>query len=300
MYLSVAVFVTALIIFNYSVDFEDGWIDARFTGTGWRPVFFFLTHAVAYYGALFIVYLFRRREDVIFTRAFWIKSLLAFALIGVDRSVFFYHELRDIVPPQTLMFWFKCSANLTGLLTTFIPLIAFKFLFDRNERYGLYGLRFRGVNWRAYWMLLGFMVVLLYFASLIPELQDYYPTYKRAGGAAWARFYGLDEWVAKLFYETVYLTDFVFIELFFRGLMVVGFAKLLGKNAVLPMAATYCALHFGKPLGETVSSVFGGYILGILALYSRNIWGGVFLHGGVALFMDIFALMRTATPNNLQ
>ena len=38
------------------------------------------------------------------------------------------------------------------------------------------------------------------------------------------------------------------------------------------MAATYAALHFGKPMGETISSIFGGYILGVIALYNHSNW----------------------------
>jgi membrane protease YdiL (CAAX protease family) len=79
---------------------------------------------------------------------------------------------------------------------------------------------------------------------------------------------------------------------FFRGFLVIGLSKLLGKNVILPMAATYVVLHFGKPMGETISSVLGGYILGIIALYSRNIWGGVFIHGGIAFLMEVFAFWR--------
>ena len=40
------------------------------------------------------------------------------------------------------------------------------------------------------------------------------------------------------------------------------------------MAAMYVSIHFGKPLGETISSFFGGYILGIITINSRNIIGG--------------------------
>jgi hypothetical protein len=58
------------------------------------------------------------------------------------------------------------------------------------------------------------------------------------------------------------------------------------------MAAAYAVLHFGKPMGEAISSVFGGYILGIIALYGRNIWGGVFIHGGIAFLMEVLAFLR--------
>jgi hypothetical protein len=42
-------------------------------------------------------------------------------------------------------------------------------------------------------------------------------------------------------------------------------------------------------MGEAISSVFGGYILGILALQKGNITGGIVLHLGVAWMMELFA-----------
>ncbi|MDA3927760.1 MAG: hypothetical protein PF541_02300 [Prolixibacteraceae bacterium] len=52
-------------------------------------------------------------------------------------------------------------------------------------------------------------------------------------------------------------------------------AKLLGREAVFPMIATYVVLHFGKPMGEAVGAVFMGYILGVIAFEGKNIWGGI-------------------------
>lgn len=293
MYLACGIWIAALIVFNYSIDFEDGWIDRKFTGTGWRPLWFFLTHAVAYYGTLLIIWLFRRKR-VKFSRLFWIKSLLVFSVIGFDRSLFIYHELKAVVPRATLQFWFQTLSNLTSAVTVLLPAIALKFMFDRRSGDGLYGISFRKTDFRPYWMMMAFMIPVLFLASYIPEIRDYYPIYRRVGGASFAQYYHVGEWVPKTIFELCYVSDFIFTELFFRGLLVVGFARLLGKDTVIPMAATYATLHFGKPIGETVSSIFGGYILGILALYSRNIWGGIFVHGGVAFFMEVFAFLRMA------
>ncbi len=58
------------------------------------------------------------------------------------------------------------------------------------------------------------------------------------------------------------------------------------------MVVLYAVCHFGKPVGETISSIFGGYLLGILAYKSRNVWGGVFVHVGVALFMELFGFYQ--------
>ena len=74
---------------------------------------------------------------------------------------------------------------------------------------------------------------------------------------------------------------------FFRGFLIVGMVRYFGPQVVLPMILTYCFLHFGKPLTESISSLFGGYILGIISLHSKSIWGGVIIHVGIAWLMEI-------------
>ena len=103
---------------------------------------------------------------------------------------------------------------------------------------------------------------------------------------------GLSQTQMGVIYEFFYLADFTFTELVFRGVLVIGMARLIGKDAVLPMVAVYAFLHFGKPLGETIGSVFGGYILGVIALKSKNIVGGCIIHIGVAFLMDIAAYIQ--------
>jgi len=67
---------------------------------------------------------------------------------------------------------------------------------------------------------------------------------------------------------------------------------VLGRKAILPMVAMYVCVHFGKPLGETISSVFGGFMLGALAYQTRHIWGGVIVHILVALSMEIMGIIH--------
>ena len=73
--------------------------------------------------------------------------------------------------------------------------------------------------------------------------------------------------------------------------MVVGLSRYLGKNAILPMVACYAFLHFGKPMWETIGSVFGGFGLGVLAYESKNIYGGLIVHLGVAWGMEFSAFI---------
>ena len=68
---------------------------------------------------------------------------------------------------------------------------------------------------------------------------------------------------------------------------VIGFIKWVGKDAILPMACFYCTIHFGKPMGECISSYFGGLLLGIVACNTRSIYGGLMVHLGIAWLMEI-------------
>jgi membrane protease YdiL (CAAX protease family) len=66
----------------------------------------------------------------------------------------------------------------------------------------------------------------------------------------------------------------------------------IGRGAVLSMAVVYCSLHFGKPMGEAISSVVGGYILGVIAFETRSVWGGVIVHMGIAWLMETVAFLQ--------
>ena len=94
-------------------------------------------------------------------------------------------------------------------------------------------------------------------------------------------------WLYKLLFELSYGSDFFSVEIFFRGFLVIGFIKWVGKDAILPMACFYCTIHFGKPMGECISSYFGGLLLGIVAYNTRSIYGGLMVHLGIAWLMEI-------------
>ena len=58
------------------------------------------------------------------------------------------------------------------------------------------------------------------------------------------------------------------------------------------MIAVYVALHFGKPVMETISAMFGGYFLGALAFQTRHIWGGVIIHMGIAFIIELLRIFQ--------
>lgn len=154
--------------------------------------------------------------------------------------------------------------------------------FHSNETF--YGLSGRKVSFKPYLLMLLIMVPLISVASMQPDFLEAYPKLKN--------ILPLPEnahpaWWYKLLFELSYGSDFLSIETFFRGFLVIGFARWVGKDAILPMACFYCTIHFGKPLGECISSFFGGLLLGLVSYHTRSVFGGLIVHLGIAWLMEL-------------
>lgn len=158
--------------------------------------------------------------------------------------------------------------------------IIWKIFHPQKPFYGLYVKNFEA---RPYLLMLLIMVPLVALASTQKDFLLMYPKLKNI------QFFLAqnDSAFYKLLYELSYGSDFLTIELFFRGFLILGFIKWAGKDVILPMALFYCTIHFGKPLGECISSFFGGIILGIITYHTRSILGGLMVHLGIAWLMEL-------------
>ncbi len=284
------IFTGLLIAINFKLNFEDDYID-RYNGRNIRILFYTLVQLIPFLICLFLI-VGRTKQTFWKDKIFWLKLILGFSILGLDRAFHFHYYLIQNLPGEVMIFAFKCLNSSVGILTSVFLLFLLYTLIDKNRIDTFYGLTFKDVDYKAYLLLFVLMIPLVFGASFLTQFTDYYPKYKSSLGEAFALYYDLPIWLSVLVYEISYLSDFLSIELFFRGFLIIGLAPHLGKHVILPMACTYAVLHFGKPLGECISSVFGGYILGVIALYSRNIWGGVVLHMGVAALMEFFAFLQ--------
>ncbi len=95
-----------------------------------------------------------------------------------------------------------------------------------------------------------------------------------------------------LCWELFYGMQFFALEVFFRGFMLTELKHRWGWRAVLFMVVPYCMIHFSKPGLEAMGAIIAGSVLGILALRTRNIWGGVAIHVAVAWSMDFASLTQ--------
>ena len=167
------------------------------------------------------------------------------------------------------------------VVLSFILFIIWKIYYSKESFFGLTVKRF---NWKPYLIMLLIMVPLIAAASTQADFLSMYPKLKDIDTA----LYGVkNKWFYHLLHELSYGSDFISVELFFRGFLILAFVKVVGKDAILPMACFYCTIHFGKPLGECISSYFGGMILGIVVYNTRSIVGGLMVHLGIAWLMEL-------------
>lgn len=188
---------------------------------------------------------------------------------------------RFVFSELTLYIWWG-GWHLIGYVL--IPVLVIKYILKEHIRD--YGIGFKGLreHWVWYVYLAAPIVVFAYLASFREDFLNSYPFYNQAARS----FFDFMAW------ELIYLVQFVCLEFFFRGFVLRGCYRSYGAGAIFIMCVPYLMIHFTKPWLEATGAILFGMFLGVLALRSRSIWGGVAVHITIALSMDLFALARGA------
>ncbi|MBD0280089.1 MAG: hypothetical protein ICV81_19315, partial [Flavisolibacter sp.] len=132
---------------------------------------------------------------------------------------------------NNVIYWPFKLVVVTGLL-----LIIWR-LYFRDEPF--FGFTTKNLHVRIYFYMLLVMVPLVAAAATQPDFQAMYPRMQHV-----QHLFDDNIGWKKLLYELSYGSDFFTIELFFRGFLVLAFAKWVGKGAILPMALFYCSILF--------------------------------------------------------
>lgn len=275
-------FLALAIATNYHFDLEDAYLD-HYKNTVIGTFYFFVLN-VCMYGIPLVVL--KQNEYVsgaIKDQQFWLYISVSLLVLSLMQST----DLARILVPE----WYndnyfnrKLGSKLNSILK-----YAFSFLllglFIGKLKFKGFGLCNFKIEYKTYLGFLLVMVPLLVFASTQADFLKTYPKLKQIAVS-------YEKYVQQLLiYEPVYLLNFVMLEWFFRGYMVLFFKKYLNTKAIILVAMVYCSFHFGKPLLECISSFFGGYILGYIIYNTKSIWGGVIVHMGIAFLMDLFAFL---------
>ena len=219
----------------------------------------------------------------------WVFPVILLTIDGAGQGYYGYMAWAEA---HGTTFRDKAYLQLVGSFmfrSVFIVLCLCVFRWLVEGKFGLYGLKRSGKYLRVYALIYVLLSPMFLMVSFTPQFLSYYPKMHITwyeGAMGWER------WQLIGLFEAFYANDFIGVEGMFRGALVIGLARWLGCRAVLPMTLTYMCIHLGKPDLELVSSVIGGYILGILAWRTRHLWGGIIIHLGIALFFEVVGIAR--------
>jgi membrane protease YdiL (CAAX protease family) len=154
-----------------------------------------------------------------------------------------------------------------------IPLAAGGLLFrDRPPDYGI-----RIGRWKlgilATVVGLAIMALVLFGASKLPEFRSYYHRYT---------IY----WPQLILHNALYMFAWEFM---FRGYMLFGLEKSIGRNAIFVQTIPFVLLHLDKPFLETLACIPGGFVLGYVAYKTRSFLPCFVIHLGIYAMMVFFA-----------
>ncbi len=241
-------------------------------------IMYFLSFGVPY----LLMFLFKQTRDAAKSVKLWGLILFSIIIFSV-RAWFFQHSgwVQELVPMDYKVVTYKYAVNLAGFVFLFIPCFIYWLIADRKNQ-PVYGFHSKGVDLKPYLFLLLLMVPLLLWAAQQRDFQDVYPRAEHLNLTDKTKGHSL----LTALYELCYSLDFVVTEFFFRGFLILALARYAGPKTILPMCVYYVSIHFDKPLGECISSFFGGALLGILVYNTRSIYGGIIVHLGIALLME--------------
>jgi hypothetical protein len=276
--------LAVLVLLNYSVGIESA--IKKFPSTTIRFLGFFLLYTFIFttcYGIQFVFSGPGISSKKYFFSLLFLCPLIFAAKISVDISDFIINSTP--ADPWNKYWQMVLNWPLKCIIILFI--IAAIWHWHRYSK-PVAGLN-KNLYWKPYLLLLLCAVPLILIASSMVDFQSAYPKLKRI---AFIYPYTNNDFIYNLMFELSYGSDFLTIEAFFRGFVVLAFIRYAGKDAILPMAAFYCTIHFGKPLFECITSYIGGVFLGVIVYNTRSIWGGFIVHLGMAWLMDAFTIIN--------
>jgi uncharacterized protein len=203
-------------------------------------------------------------QKYIKNRILWGYDLNLVAVVSISTLVLIlerYYPLNIDFPRATELIYYLL-----------VPLVAGWLLFrDKPWDYGI-----RIGRWKASIILtaacLAAMALILYGTGKMPEFRSYYHMHAIA-------------WPELLLDAALYMFAWEFL---FRGYMLFGLEKSIGKSAIFVQTIPFVLLHIGKPFLETLACIPGGFIFGYVAYRTRSVLPCFVIHFGIYAMMIFF------------
>ena len=188
-----------------------------------------------------------------------------FNLKKIDFNLWLLLFLSFFIP---FIFWFMpLNPILTSLLLYgIIPLVIIVLIFKESPKnFGFsFGNKRKVVFYSIIFSLL--LTPIIVMSSFIPDVNSYY-IIKTINNLSTFFLFELNNGVLLFFWE-----------LFFRGFILFGLYKKLGKAALPIHAIPFALFHVGKPGVEIVASFFAALLLGQIALKSKSFLPAFVIH----------------------
>jgi hypothetical protein len=249
--------------------------------TGGSFAGFYLLYFIPFASAFFLQLLFFKDCSYYRNHWFWVILFLAPAFFSFRVNSSWQETIiNKLWDGEALLYWTRCINWVIRVFMVLVPVYIIWLIKDRSNQpfYGSASLK----DIKPYLMMLLIMIPLIALASTQKDFLSMYPKVHFLNNLS----IGNQQW-RYVVYELCYGFDFVSIEFFFRGFLILSLLKICGQHCIIPIACFYCCIHLGKPMGEAISSFWGGILLGIVSYNTHSIWGGLIVHLGIAWLMEI-------------
>lgn len=203
--------------------------------------------------------------------------------LGLGSSVNTLKQFFSVSPKYGNLVQLLWFASFSFFFYVIFPMFFIKVFFKRS--FADFGLKLKGAfqYWQYYIAFMVVMVPLILYAAHVPSFQSMYPFYRQLDG----------NFIMQnlIIWEVFYFFQFVGTEFFFRGFLIHGLKHRFGFYSLFISIMPYCMIHFQKPFFEAFGSIIAGFVLGVMSLRTNSVIMGVLLHFGVALTMDICAII---------
>lgn len=267
--------IIALIIWNYYGNLHD-LMYTKYFGSITMLAIQFIVYACVFAGVYLLQSVFTNNFSYWGNKQFLLIVITA-PLVFATQQYLYQHKvvisklgyINDTNSITTTVEWLLRSCILIGYSTY----IVHQFKINHTSTFR--------ISTKVYLQMLLCMLPIICMAASTTAFQQTYPKLKIALQS------NNPSIIKGLVLELSYLINFVAVEYFFRGILIIYLQKITGKTCILAMALFYCTIHFNKPMAECISSIAGGLLLGIMVYRSQSIKGGIIIHVGIALVMEL-------------
>jgi hypothetical protein len=175
-------------------------------------------------------------------------------------------------------YWFLGDSFTFFVLPALIIILIFR---EKISEYG-FKIGYYKIGFKISVIVILVMSVIVWFVS---TEKSFYLTYPYLNETK-------NDWLLFFIYEFLLLVYIFSWEFVWRGYMLFGLETKFGYYSIFIQMIPFVILHNGKPALETFSAIFGGILLGILALRTRSFMYGVLIHFCLIFNMDLISTLR--------